>query len=283
MAPQPTSEIPRSSQTERARRLLSLHVPGTPLLMPNPWDVGSSVLFASLGFEALATTSGGFAASRGRLDGAMTRDEVLAHCGELVAAVDVPVSADLENCFAHDPAGVAATVTAAIGQGLAGGSVEDFTGDHDAPIYEVAHAAERVRAASEAAHRGPVPFVLTARAENYLHHRVDLADTITRLQAYQEAGADVLFAPRVVDPTELRQLLAAVDRPVNVLVTPNAPSVATLAELGVSRISVGGAVAAAAYGYAVDAVTALRDTGVPGYWDQAGAARAAMVENFVSP
>ena len=122
------------------------------------------------------------------------------------------------------------------------------------PIYELAHAAERVRAAAEAAHRGPVPFVLTARAENYLHDRVDLADTIARLQAYQEAGADVLFAPRVVDPSELRQLLAAVDRPVNVLVTPNAPSVAALAELGVSRISVGGAVAAAAYGYAVDAM-----------------------------
>ena len=155
MAPQPASEIPRPSQTERARRLLSLHVPGSPLLMPNPWDVGSAVLFASLGFEALATTSGGFAASRGRLDGAMTREEVLAHCGEVVAAVDVPVSADLENCFAHDPEGVAATVTAAIGQGLAGGSVEDFTGDRDAPIYELAHAAERVRAAAEAAHARP--------------------------------------------------------------------------------------------------------------------------------
>ncbi len=262
--------------------MLSLHVPGSPLLMPNPWDVGSAVLFASLGFEALATTSGGFAASRGRLDGAMTRDEVLTHCGEVVAAVDVPVSADLENCFAHDPEGVAATVTAAIAQGLAGGSVEDFTGDREAPIYEVAHTAERVRAAAETAHRGPVPFVLTARAENYLHDRVDLADTIARLQAYEEAGADVLFAPRVVDPTELRQLLAAVDRPVNVLVTPNAPSVAALAELGVSRISVGGAVAAAAYGYAVEAVSALRDTGIPGYWEQAGAARAAMVDNFVA-
>ena len=181
--------------------------------MPNAWDIGSAALFASLGFEAIATTSGGFAATRGRLDGAMSKDEVLAHTAELAAAVDVPVSADLENCFAHDPDGVAATMTAAIDAGLAGGSVEDFTGDRDAPIYELAHAAERVRAAAEAAHGGPVPFVLTARAENYLHGRKDLADTIARLQAYQEAGADVLFAPVVVDPADLRQLLASVDLP----------------------------------------------------------------------
>ena len=165
--------------------------------MPNAWDVGSALLFASLGFEAIATTSGGFAASRGRLDGAMTKEEVLAHAGELAGAVDIPVSADLENCFADDPGGVAATITAAAGLGLAGGSVEDFTGDRDNPIYELAHAAERVRAAVEAAHGD---FVVTARAENYLHGRKDLADTIARLQAYQEAGADVLFAPRSWTP-----------------------------------------------------------------------------------
>ncbi len=251
--------------------------------MPNAWDVGSAVLFASLGFDALATTSGGFAASRGRLDGAMSKEEVLAHCGELVAAVDVPVSADLENCFAHEPDGVAATITAAIAQGLAGGSVEDFTRDAAHPIYDLAQATERVRAAAEAAHRGPVPFVLTARAENYLHDRVDLADTVARLQAYQEAGADVLFAPRVVDPSELAQLLAAVDRPVNVLVTPNAPPVSQLAELGVSRISVGGAVAAACYGFAIRAVTQLRDEGTANYWELAGAARKEMLAAFVKP
>ncbi len=216
----------RPSQEELARRFLYAHVPGTPLLMPNAWDVGSAVLFASLGFEALATTSGGFAASQGRLDGAMSKQEVLAHCGELVAAVEVPVSADLENCFADEPEGVAATITDAIARGLAGGSVEDFTRDPADPIYELGQATERVHAAAEAAHRGPVPFALTARAENYLHNRVDLADTICRLQAYQEAGADVLFAPRVVEPSEVKQLLAEVDRPVNVLVTPDAPSVA---------------------------------------------------------
>ncbi len=283
-APPPSSDPgARPSQSELARRFLDAHVPGTPLLMPNPWDVGSARLFAGLGFEALATTSGGLAASRGRLDGAMNKDEVLGHCGELVAAVDVPVSADLENCFADEPEGVAETIAAAIALGLAGGSVEDFTRDRSDPIYELAQATERVRAAADAAHGGPVPFVLTARAENYLHGRVDLADTIARLQAYQEAGADVLFAPRVVDPSELRQLLASVDRPVNVLVTPDAPSVGELATLGVSRISVGGAVAAAAYGFAVGAVTQLRDEGTPNYWDLAGAARTAMMASFEKP
>ncbi len=258
----------------------ALHVPGSPLLMPNAWDIGSAALFATLGFDAIATTSGGFAATRGRLDGAMTKEEVLAHAGDLVGAVDIPVSGDLENCFADDPAGVAATISAAVGVGLAGGSVEDFTGDRETPIYELAHAAERVRAAAEAAHTGPTPFVLTARAENYLHGRQDLADTIARLQAYQEAGADVLFAPRVVDPSDLRQLLAAVDRPVSVLVVPGCPTVGELAELGVSRISVGGAIAVAAYGAAINAVTELRDTGTCGYWDLAAVARPVIAEAF---
>ena len=272
-----------SSQAERVERFRALHVPGKPLLMPNAWDVGSAVLFEALGFEALATTSGGFAASRGRLDGAMTRAEVLTHSSDLASAVRVPVSADLENCFADEPDGVAATVNDAIGAGLAGGSVEDFTGDADNPIYELRHAAERVRAAAEAAHNGAVPFLLTARAENYLHGRVDLADTIARLQAYQEAGADVLFAPRVVDPTELRQLLSSVDRPVNVLILPGAPTVGELGELGVSRISVGGAVAAASYGFTIEAVRQLRETGAANYWDRAGTARGVMQEAFEKP
>jgi 2-methylisocitrate lyase-like PEP mutase family enzyme len=248
--------------------------------MPNAWDIGSAALFASLGFEAIATTSGGFAATRGRLDGAMSKDEVLAHSGELARAVDVPVSADLENCFAHDPEGVAGTIAAAIDSGLAGGSVEDFTGNRDDPIYELSEATERVRAAAEAAHAGAVPFVLTARAENYLHGRVDLQDTIARLVAYQEAGADVLFAPRVVDPGDLRQVLAAVDLPVSVLVLPGAPTVGELAELGISRISVGGAIAVAAYGAAINAVTELRDRGTCGYWDLAAVARPVITDAF---
>jgi 2-methylisocitrate lyase-like PEP mutase family enzyme len=259
-----------TTPSDRAAHFLSLHQPGTPLLMPNAWDIGSAVLFASLGVEALATTSGGFAATRGRLDGSMTRDEVLAHTAELAAATDLPLSADLENCFAHDPQGVAATVTAAIGAGVAGCSVEDFSGHHDDPIYELAHATERVRAAAEAAHGGPFPIVLTARAENYIRGRPDLADTIGRLEAYQEAGADVLFAPMVVDPGDLRTLVSAVDRPVSVLVTPGAPTVAQLAELGVARISVGGAVTMAAYGAAVNAVRELQEQGTCGYWELTG-------------
>ncbi len=280
----PTSHAGRTSPVEQAQHFLALHVRGTPLLMPNAWDIGSAKLFESLGVGAIATTSGGFAISRGRLDGAMSGEEVLEHCDELVEAVDLPVSADLENGFADDPEGVAATITAGMARGLAGGSVEDFTGNKDAPIYELAEAAERVRAAAEAAHGGAVHFVLTARAENHLHGRDDLADTITRLQTYQEAGADVLFAPRVVDPADLRTLLAAVDRPVSVLVTPDAPAIGALAELGVSRISVGGAIAVASYGFAVEAVRQLQEQGTPNYWEAAGAARSALqASSFVKP
>jgi 2-methylisocitrate lyase-like PEP mutase family enzyme len=278
-----TSPAGQTNQIENAERFLALHVPGTPLLMPNAWDIGSAKLFESLGVGAIATTSGGFAMSRGRLDGAMSREEVLEHSGELVDAVDVPVSADLENCFADDLEGVTDTITSAIARGLAGGSIEDFTRNRDAPIYGLAEAADRVRAAAEAAHSGSVHFVLTARAENYLHGRVDLGDTITRLQTYQEAGADVLFAPRVVDPVELRTLLSAVDRPVSVLVTPDAPTVSQLAGLGIARISVGGAIAAASYGFAVEAVRQLQEKGTPNYWEQAGAARSAMQASFVKP
>lgn len=267
-------------QKDVGARFLELHVPGRPLLMPNAWDIGSALLFASLGFEALATTSSGFAGTRGRLDGSMTKQQVLDHAAELVDVLDVPLSADLENCFAGDPEGVATTITDAVAIGLAGGSVEDFSGDGDDPIYELPLAVDRVRAAAEAAHGGASRFVLTARAENYLHGRPDLADTIARLQAYQEAGADVLFAPRVTDPDDLRQLLAAVGVPVNVLATPGAPSVGQLAQLGVSRISVGGAIAAAAYGAAINAVNELRDQGTYGYLDLAATARSAMQSTF---
>lgn len=251
--------------------------------MPNAWDEGSARLFASIGCAAIATTSGGFAVTRGRLDGAMTRAEVLAHCGDLARAVQIPVSADLEDCFAADPDGVATTITAAVAQGLAGGSVEDFTRNPEDPIYEFGLATDRVRAAAEAAHEGPVDFVLTARAENYLHGRQDLADTIARLQAYQEAGADALFAPRLVDPADLRSLLAEVDVPVSVLITPDAPTIGELAELGVSRISVGGAIAAAGYGFAIEAVKELQEHGTANYWARAALAREAMAAVFVTP
>jgi len=265
-----------TTQTEKAEQFLDLHRPGSPLLLPNPWDQGSAKLLASMGFQALATTSSGFAATLGRLDGSVSRDEALAHAAAIVAATDLPVSADLENAFADDPGGVAQTITLAAETGLAGCSVEDYTGDDDAPIYAIGLAGERVAAAAEAAHAGPARLVLTARAENHLYGRLDLADTIARLQAYQEAGADVLYAPGLTSQADLRQVVSAVDRPVNVLAVAGAPSVGQLAEAGVSRVSVGGALAFAALGALVDAATELRDRGTYGYLALSVAGRRAV-------
>ncbi|HEX6393377.1 MAG TPA: isocitrate lyase/phosphoenolpyruvate mutase family protein, partial [Acidimicrobiales bacterium] len=183
-----------TSQPEKAARFLELHRPGDPLLMPNPWDVGSAKLLASLEFQALATTSGGFAATLGRLDGNVTRAEAIAHATTIVAAVDLPVSADLENCFADHPEGVAETVRFAVAAGLVGCSVEDWSGTE---LYAGDLARERVAAAVEVAHAGDLHFVVTARCENYLRNRPDLAATIARLQSFQEAGADVLYAPGI--------------------------------------------------------------------------------------
>jgi 2-methylisocitrate lyase-like PEP mutase family enzyme len=184
------------TQADKARQFLSLHRKGEPLLLPNPWDLGSARLLASLGFQALATTSSGFAASLARNDGSVSKEEAIVHAAVIVAATDLPVSADLENAFGDAPADVAETIRLAVAVGLAGASVEDFTGREDDPIYSLPAAVERVAAAAEVAHSGEVPFVFTARAENFLHGRPDLWDTIARLQAYQEAGADVLYAPR---------------------------------------------------------------------------------------
>jgi len=267
----------------KARRFLDLHHGQEPLLLPNPWDPGSARLLAWLGFQALATTSSGHAATLGRLDGAVTRSEALEHAAAIVAATELPVSADLESGFADDPAGVAQTVRLALEAGLAGCSVEDATGDRDSPIADPGVAAERVRAAAEAAHRGPVRLVLTARAENYLYGRPDLADTITRLQAYQDAGADVLYAPGVSDLAEIRQLVASVDRPVNVLARPGVPPVPELAAAGVARVSVGGAFAFAALGTLVEAATELRDAGTYGFWGHAGVGSDAARSAFGGP
>jgi 2-methylisocitrate lyase-like PEP mutase family enzyme len=249
--------------TELADRFRALHVPGEPLLLPNPWDLGSARVLATLGFSALATTSSGFAATLGRLDGTVTREEALAHGAQIAAGVDLPVSADLENGFADEPAGVAETVRAAVMAGLAGCSVEDFTGS---AIYEATLATERVAAAVEAA-AGRI--VITARAENYLHERVDLADTIARLQSFAAAGADVVYAPGVLAPDEIATLVTEVGRPVNVLALPSAPSVAELADLGVARISVGGAFAFAALGALAEAGRELLDQGSYGFWARA--------------
>lgn len=266
--------------TGPAQRFLELHRGDTPLLMPNPWDRGSAVLFESLGFEALATTSSGFAATLGRLDGQVTRDEAIAHAGAVAEAVSVPVSADLENCFADEPDGVAETVRLAADAGLAGCSVEDYSGPESDTIYDPGPAAERVAAAAEAAHAAPGGFVLTARAENHVHGRDDLADTIARLQSFQEAGADVLFAPGLREPADIREVVSSVDLPVNVLVLPGMPSIAELAEAGVSRISVGGGFAYAALGAAADAARELKETGTYEFWETAAKGAKAARDAF---
>jgi 2-methylisocitrate lyase-like PEP mutase family enzyme len=261
------------TQQDKAQLFLALHRSGQPLLMPNPWDVGSARLLASLGFAALATTSSGFAATLGRPDGEVSRNEAIEHAAALVAAVDLPISADLENCFADGPDGVAETVRLALGAGLAGCSVEDYAKREDEPIYDLRLATDRVAAAAEAAHAGPVHLVVTARAENYLHGRPDLADTITRLRAYQDAGADVLFAPGVTALDDIRQLVSSVDRPVSVLAMRGTPVVAELARIGVARISVGGAFAYVALDAVIQAARELRDLGTYGYLDRSAPGR----------
>ena len=257
----------------KAEVFLALHRRGEPLLQPNAWDIGSARVLEALGFAAIATTSGGFAASLGRLDGTVTRDEALEHGARLAAAVTIPVAADTENGFADDPAGVAETVTLALGTGLAGCSIEDFTTRPDDPIYERSLATARVAAAAEAAHTGPAQLVLTARAENHIRGRDDLADTIARLQGYQEAGADVLFAPGLHAIEDIRSVVSSVDLPVNVLVRPGSPPVAELAEAGVARISVGGGFAYSAYADLVACATELRDEGSYGFLERVTAAR----------
>jgi 2-methylisocitrate lyase-like PEP mutase family enzyme len=246
-----------SEQADKASAFLALHDGREPLLLANCWDAGSATLLASLGFRALATTSSGFAATLGRLDGSVTREQVLSHSASIVAATDLPVSADLENGFADEPAAVAETVALALETGLAGCSIEDFSGREDAPIYDIDASAQRIAAAAEVAHNGPVHLVVTARAENFLHGRPDLDDTIARLQAYQAAGADVLYAPGLRQLEDIRRLVASVDLPVNVLAMAGAPTVSELAAVGVRRVSVGGAFAFVALGALVEAANEL--------------------------
>jgi len=245
-------------QAQKAERFLALHQADAPLLLPNPWDLGSARLLAWLGFEALATTSSGFAATLGLLDGAVDRDQVIAHVAAMAAVTVLPVSADLENGFSDDPAGVAETIHLALRAGAAGCSIEDYSGRADAPIYDVELAAERITAAAEIAHGGPVHLVLTGRAENYLHGRPDLADTIARLQRYQEAGADVLYAPGLTRLDDIASVVSSVDLPINILARPGGPSVAELAAVGVRWISVGGAFAFASLGALVEAARELQ-------------------------
>jgi 2-methylisocitrate lyase-like PEP mutase family enzyme len=226
------------SQLEKARIFRALHEREGAFLIPNPWDRGSARLLQKMGFEAIATSSAGFAWSQGKPDTAIGRDAMLAHVAEVAAAVDLPVSGDLENGYGDAPETAAETIQLSAAGGLVGGSIEDATGRPGDPIYEINLAVDRVRAAAKAAHALSFPFTLTARCENFLHGRPDLNDTIQRLRAYQDAGADVLYAPGLRRLEDIAQVVRSVDRPVNVLASPGL-TVSALAEIGVRRISVG--------------------------------------------
>lgn len=256
--------------TGKAADFLALHTPGAPLLQPNAFDVGSAKVLEALGFKATATTSSGAAGTVGKLDGQLTRAEVLDHCRALSEAVSIPVAADYENGFADDPSDVADSVRLASDTGLAGLSIEDWSGS---AIYEHALAVERVRAAAEAAHAGPNPLVLTARAENLLHGVDDLADSIARAQAFQEAGADVIFVTGIRTIEQVRAVVTSVDVPVNVLVLAGCPTVAEIAEAGAARISIGGSLMYAAYAAVIAAANEFKHDGTYEYWGAVATAR----------
>ncbi|MCA8900186.1 MAG: isocitrate lyase/phosphoenolpyruvate mutase family protein [Hyphomonas sp.] len=259
---------------EKARAFRALHERSGLFLLPNPWDAGSARILAGMGFEALATTSFGFAMSHGVGDYAITREMKMDHIRTLSAATALPLSADLENGFGHAPEDCAETIRLGGEAGLAGGSIEDYSGDPAAPIYDLGAATDRIRAAAEADRALPHDFVLTARAENFIRGNPDLADTIARLQAYQEAGADVLYAPALQTLDEIRAVVSSVDRPVNVLMGPRAGYVpmAELAAIGVKRVSMGSAFSNAAYKALVAAGEELLGPGTLGFLKGPGAA-----------
>lgn len=251
------------SLVEKAGSFRALHRREGAFIIPNPWDVGSARLLAHLGFEALATTSMGYAFSRGRLDGSMDREQTIAYASEIASTTDLPISADLENGFGGAPEVVAKTIELAADAGVVGGSIEDATGRANDPIYEMGLATERIRAAVEAARRLPFLFTLTARAENYLQGRPDLKDTIKRLQAYQDAGADVLYAPGLASSDDIASVVRSVDRPVNALMGLRGIqlSVAELAALGVKRVSVGSSLYRSALGAFLRAAREMKERG----------------------
>lgn len=259
------------SQEQKGQVFRALHERESAFIIPNPWDPGTARLLAQLGFEALATTSAGYAFSMGRRDFTISRDEAMAHLAAMVAATELPVSADLENGFADEPEAVAQTIRLASQAGVVGGSIEDATNRPDDPLYDRPRAAERVRAAAEAAHALPFPFTLTARAENYLVGRADLGDTIARLQAYQEAGADVLYAPGLANEEDIATVVRSVDRPVNVVMGLQGSqlSLERLSALGVKRVSVGSALARAALGAFLRAACEMRERGSFSFADEA--------------
>ena len=253
------------TQLEKATAFRALHTRPGAFIMPNPWDAGTAKLLASLGFEALATTSLGLANMLGRPDGAGTvsRDEVLENCRMIAGATDLPVSADLENGYADAPRDAAQMIALAAEAGVVGGSIEDATGNPSKPIYDFELAVERVHAAVEVARSLPMPFVLTARAENLLHGRLDLDDTIRRLQAFEKAGADVLYAPGLSDLATIRAVAQSVGKPINVVMSTGDPSLtlSQLAEAGVKRVSVGGALSRLALAAFLDGAREMKETG----------------------
>ena len=254
------------SQTQKAHQFRALHARPGAFLIPNPWDAGTARILAALGFEALTTTSAGLAFTLGRRDGAnlISRDETLENARVIAEATDLPVAADLENGFGDAPEDAAETIRLAAGvAGLVGGSIEDATGDARHPIYDFQHAVERMAAAVEAARALPFPFVLVGRAENFLHGRPDLDDTIRRLQAFEAAGADALYAPGLTKAEEIRTVCQSVSRPVNVVMglKGGSFSVAELASFGVKRISVGSSLSRAAVGAFVRAAKEMKEKG----------------------
>jgi 2-methylisocitrate lyase-like PEP mutase family enzyme len=248
-----------ATKLEKAERFRALHVRDGAFIIPNPWDAGSARLLEALGFEALATTSSGFAQSLGRLDGSVTLDEKAKHCRELASVTDIPISADLENCFADDPKKAASAIRIVADAGVVGASIEDYSGSE---IYDFHLAVERVHAAAEVAEGLEIPFTLTARAENMLRGRYDLDDTIRRLQAFAEVGADVLYAPGLKTMDEARQVIQALEKPVNILAPfIRVVSFAELQDIGAKRISIGGALANACIGAMLRAGKEMLESG----------------------
>lgn len=260
-----------ATQAEKAIAFRALHERDGAFVIPNPWDIGTARLLERLGFEALATTSAGYAFSVGQRDNTIERHEMIAHVAAIVSATDLPVSADLENGFGDDPQTVAETIRLAAAAGLAGGSIEDATHRRDDPIYDRELAVARIEAAAQVARSLSFPFTLTARAENYLVGRRDLQDTIKRLQAYQEAGADVLYAPGLTSKDDIATVVRSVDRPVNVIMGLQGVqlSLAELSALGVKRVSVGSALSRAALGAFLRAAREMREHGTFTFADDA--------------
>jgi len=259
-----------STQSDRAARFRALHEGPGAFVIPNPWDAGSARILAALGFQALATSSGASAGTLGRRDGTVTREEALAHARAIVEATDLPVSADLEKGFGDAPEAAAETIRLAAGVGLVGGSIEDATGDKDRPLYDLAHATERVAAAVRAARALPFHFTLTARTENFLRGNPSLDDTIRRLQAFEQAGADVLMAPGLPDLAAVRAVCAAVSRPVNFMAGIKGKSftVAELQAAGVRRVSLATSLYRLAMTGVVEAAREVKDKGTFGYLDR---------------